>query len=101
MIYIIHQLITAIMFVQINCARMEDISITQYQHKDPGITSISVAALSIQVLLDEKLQKYDIASVGISIRENFHMDKDSPKSIFNRIYCRKFNCITSYTVKLI
>ncbi|OXU31527.1 hypothetical protein TSAR_014281 [Trichomalopsis sarcophagae] len=77
---------------EINCTRMEDISVTHHQQIGPSITPIAVAALSIQVSLDEKLQKYDIASVGIAIQEHFHLYKGSPQPLFNRSYCLVSQC---------
>ncbi|XP_008210457.1 DNA polymerase alpha catalytic subunit-like isoform X2 [Nasonia vitripennis] len=77
---------------EINCTRMEDISVTNHQQTDPSITPIAVAALSIQVSLDEKLQKYDIASIGIAIQEHFHLYKGSPQPLFNRSYCLVSQC---------
>lgn len=58
--------------------------------KQPPIPPVVMATINVQVSLDPKQQKNEIANIGLLLHHKFQLDKAPPKPPFDTHYCRKF-----------
>ncbi|XP_058793658.1 DNA polymerase alpha catalytic subunit [Phymastichus coffea] len=71
--------------VQANCLKLELVTVTPQQLS--LIPPVSIATLNIQVSLDPKQQKNEIANIGMLLHHKFQLDKAPPKPPFETHYC--------------
>ncbi|XP_011505270.1 PREDICTED: DNA polymerase alpha catalytic subunit [Ceratosolen solmsi marchali] len=73
--------------IEVNCTKMENISVTMEQTNTMTIPPIVIATINVQVCLDSKQQKNEIVNIGILLHHKFELDKTAPKPPFNQHFC--------------
>ncbi|KAK0171567.1 hypothetical protein PV328_005008 [Microctonus aethiopoides] len=73
--------------LQINCLKMENISVYKDDDKKLPIPSMVIATIIVRTTLNSRTNDTEIAMIGVLINNKYHVDKQSPTTKFQQHYC--------------